>query len=79
MWKRFKIWWDIWGETVRLQGLDDRLLADIGVERTDIRARVAGRGGATDTPDNGEAGRTCLEPAEPTLYRRRMGHEGGGL
>ncbi len=78
MCKRIKEWWARWGTIVQLQGLDDRLLADIGLPREGLRARLTGRGAVTD-------GKVCacdqprLKPAEPALHGGRMGDKRGGL
>jgi uncharacterized protein YjiS (DUF1127 family) len=42
MWAQLKKWWADEGAMVQLQGLDDRLLADMGLERDGLRARVVG-------------------------------------
>jgi uncharacterized protein YjiS (DUF1127 family) len=42
MWIKLKKWWAIEGEMVRLSGLDNRLLADMGLERGQLRDRVQG-------------------------------------
>lgn len=43
MWKQFKDWWSADGAAHQLLGLDDRLLADMGLERAGLRKRVMGR------------------------------------
>jgi uncharacterized protein YjiS (DUF1127 family) len=40
MFKRIKAWWAAEGALVQLQGVSDRMLADMGLEREDLRARV---------------------------------------
>jgi uncharacterized protein YjiS (DUF1127 family) len=50
MWQRYKDWLNVNFETRRLSRLDDRLLADMGVERDEIRDRVAGRTWSTEEP-----------------------------
>lgn len=40
MWAQVKKWWAAEGAMVQLQGLDDRLLADMGLEREGLRKRV---------------------------------------
>jgi hypothetical protein len=42
MWTKFRRWWATEGEMVRLRGLDDRLLADMGLQREGLRDRVQG-------------------------------------
>jgi uncharacterized protein YjiS (DUF1127 family) len=43
MWKHLRDWWRAWGDLIHLERLDDRLLADMGVEREALQARVIGR------------------------------------
>jgi hypothetical protein len=43
MWKRLKLWWRAVGDLAQMQGLSDRLLADMGLERDGLRQRVLGR------------------------------------
>jgi hypothetical protein len=43
MWNRIKRWWAAEGAMVSLQGLDDRLLADMGQDREGLRDRVMGQ------------------------------------
>ncbi len=56
MWNRIKEWWAAEGALVGLQGASDRMLADMGLEREDLRDRVMGvptapmPTHATDTP-----------------------------
>lgn len=40
MWKRIREWWAAEGALVGLQGLSDRMLADMGLERQTLRERV---------------------------------------
>ncbi|MFM7335600.1 MAG: DUF1127 domain-containing protein [Tabrizicola sp.] len=42
MWKLIKRWWDAEGAMVGLQGMSDRMLEDMGLERESLRARVQG-------------------------------------
>jgi uncharacterized protein YjiS (DUF1127 family) len=43
MWNRIKNWWQAEGDLVGLQGVSDRMLADMGLEREGLRDRVLGR------------------------------------
>ena len=40
MWKQLKSWWATEGAIVQLQGQSNRLLADIGIDRETLRARL---------------------------------------
>lgn len=40
MWNRIKTWWAAEGALVGLQGASDRMLADMGLDREDLRKRV---------------------------------------
>ena len=51
MFKRIKAWWAAEGAMVQLQGVSDRMLADMGLGREDLRARVMG--------ESHEAPETC--------------------
>lgn len=42
MWNRIKQWWQAEGALVGLQGVSDRMLADMGLEREGLRDRVLG-------------------------------------
>jgi uncharacterized protein YjiS (DUF1127 family) len=42
MWNRIKHWWAAEGALVGLQGVSDRMLADMGLEREGLRDRVLG-------------------------------------
>jgi hypothetical protein len=42
MWNRIKRWWAAEGALVGLQGVSDRMLADMGLEREGLRDRVLG-------------------------------------
>ena len=42
MWNRIKQWWKAEGDWAQLRGLDDLLLADMGLDRDGLRARVMG-------------------------------------
>lgn len=43
MWNRIKQWWKAEGALVGLQGASDRMLADMGLERGELRERVMGQ------------------------------------
>jgi hypothetical protein len=43
MWKRIKDWWAAEGAMVGFQGMSDRMLADMGLEREGLRERIHGR------------------------------------
>jgi hypothetical protein len=43
MWNRIKHWWQAEGALVGLQGVSDRMLKDMGLEREGLRDRVLGR------------------------------------
>jgi Domain of unknown function (DUF1127) len=43
MWNRFTHWWEAQGELAKLQGVSDRMLADMGLEREGLRDRVLAR------------------------------------
>lgn len=43
MWNRIKHWWAAEGALVGLQGVSDRMLADMGLERDGLRSRVLDR------------------------------------
>lgn len=42
MWTHLKRWWATEGAMVQLRGLDNRLLADMGLDRDGLRKRVRG-------------------------------------
>lgn len=44
MWKRIKRWWEAEGAMVALQGVSDRLLEDMGLDRESLRYQVTGQG-----------------------------------
>jgi uncharacterized protein YjiS (DUF1127 family) len=54
MWKRLIAWLDRNVAVQHLASLDDRMLADIGVERDGLRARVMGRGMDPVLPEHSE-------------------------
>jgi Domain of unknown function (DUF1127) len=47
MWTRITQWWKAEGDLAKLQGVSDRMLADMGLEREGLRDRVLAR--TTDT------------------------------
>lgn len=55
MWKRIVRWWEAQGDLVRLRGLDDRLLSDMGLKRSTLQARVMG----ADTAEPPARERAC--------------------
>lgn len=59
MWKRLIAWWQADLDLQRLRGLDDRLLADIGIERTAMKALVFGTGARGLLP--------CLTARQPDV------------
>lgn len=61
MWTQLKFWWRAEGDLVRLQGLGDRLLADMGLERGNLRDLVHGR--LDPGPEPRESYRHPLRPA----------------
>lgn len=42
MWNHIRKWWAAEGALVGLQGVSDRMLADMGLERDGLRQRVMG-------------------------------------
>jgi hypothetical protein len=49
MWTRIKRWWAAEGALVGLQGMSDRMLEDMGLDREGLAERV--RGGEDPKPD----------------------------
>lgn len=47
MWKRIRNWWQAEGALVGLQGVSDRMLEDMGLDREELRARVMGEAAPT--------------------------------
>jgi hypothetical protein len=43
MWNRIKHWWEAQGDLAKLQGVSDRMLADMGLQRDELRDRVLGQ------------------------------------
>lgn len=43
MWNRIKGWWAAEGALVGLQGMSDRMLQDMGLQREELRDQVLGR------------------------------------
>ncbi len=50
MWKRLKFWWQAEGDLAQLRGLNDRLLADMGLDREGLEGRVHGRADPAPAP-----------------------------
>lgn len=50
MWNQLKYWWRAEGDLAQLQGLDNRLLADMGLQREGLRDQVHGRIDPLPTP-----------------------------
>lgn len=50
MWNRIKRWWEAEGALVALQGVSDRMLEDVGLDRETLRARVLGLGHPEPAP-----------------------------
>ena len=65
MLNRIRAWWNATGDFARLQGMDDRMLQDMGVTRDDLYDRVLGRAAAM-RPDSPRSASLCL----PTLAPR---------
>ena len=51
MWNRIKNWWQAEGALVGLQGVSDRMLDDLGLEREGLRERVLGHQTEAPAPD----------------------------
>jgi hypothetical protein len=43
MWKRIRHWWAVERDLAQLQGVSDRMLKDMGLERDSLRQRVMGQ------------------------------------
>ena len=43
MWNRIKHWWEAQGDLAKLQGVSDRMLTDMGLQREELRDRVLGQ------------------------------------
>lgn len=57
-------WWSNEGALTTLRSLDDRMLADMGLTRVDLKARVAGeKPAATPVSAGREACAGCCEAA----------------
>ncbi len=56
MWRRLKSWCAADLAVQHLYHLDDRLLADMGLQREDLRDRVMGRGQNPGSPEEDAAG-----------------------
>ncbi|MDP3196051.1 hypothetical protein [Tabrizicola sp.] len=64
MWNRVKRWWAAEGALVGLQGMNDRMLQDMGLEREGLRALVMGQ-----RADHPETPATCACPVSGRLAR----------
>jgi hypothetical protein len=69
MWKQLKRWWATEGAIVQLQGQSNRLLADIGLERETLRARLREGSGAPETTPTGHRAELC-ETCWPVTARQ---------
>jgi uncharacterized protein YjiS (DUF1127 family) len=61
MWTLLKRWWVTEGAVVHLSELDDRLLADMGLEREGLRERVRGDADASVVTKVGRSAVVCAE------------------
>jgi uncharacterized protein YjiS (DUF1127 family) len=61
MWTLLKRWWVTEGAVVHLSELDDRLLADMGLEREGLRERVRGDADASVVTKVGRSAVGCAE------------------
>ena len=43
MWNRIRHGWEAQGDLAKLRGVSDRMLADMGLEREELRARLLGQ------------------------------------
>lgn len=64
MLNQIRTWWTATGDLARLQGMDDRMLDDMGVNRDDLRDRVLGRA-ATWNLDCPRPAGLCLPTPTP--------------
>ena len=65
MWNRIKHWWKAEGDWAQLQGVSDRMLADMGLKREGLHDQVLGREGTPETV--AQAPCVCL-PAAKALH-----------
>jgi uncharacterized protein YjiS (DUF1127 family) len=84
MWKRLQVWLDRDLAVQRLAALDDRLLADMGLERENVRQRVMGRTSLPSAPADEASVGPCvsLQPRAPRVARQACsgaGCSGQGL
>ncbi len=82
MWNRIGNWWARWDALARLRHLDDRLLADIGLQRESLHAQLMQNSVVKGQVPDDEVCACCqlrLQPAEPALHGSGMRHKRRGL
>jgi hypothetical protein len=79
MWKQIRNWWRAWGDLVRVRGFDDRLLADMGLDRETLRDRVMGRERREGAPTDLAASVSTLRPVNRPAPSSRAGAGCPGL
>jgi hypothetical protein len=63
MWTRITQWWKVQGDLAQLQGVSERMLADMGLEREGLRDRVLAR-----TTDPGPQTSCSCRPAPAVAH-----------